>query len=1166
MGIATLGTTKSIGGISRIGKTKVVKKTTDLTSLEGLRTATEQAGYGKEVSKILDQKSKLSFLQRLGKGLGAFNPAEAVLTGIEEESPIAGIAKYGTGIAKGIGSAITGRDYEGERRYFSDVAEKLGVENGIAKFGIGFVGDVLLDPTTYFGGAIAKGIGFTAKGAGKIALRGVEKLTPETAIGLKIAGEGLQDALGKAFQYGYKSSRGATDDILKFLSKEQQAKLGLASSNLDRLGTGVLTKSQREELALKMIAGKRAEFLAREAGDTIVPKIDDTLKPLAQEAIKKGDDITFNYTNLRGETKIIKGKVEKPPIGKDFDFFTTVDDKGIRYVPKRTDIINQAIKGVSKTSAQIARETGETITPQIDSVLQPLAQEARKYKSAEEFVKVIESNKLEHGSKEVFSQFKQPGEDWAIFASKPGEGLTAKKIGEHAGQKYEVLPVGKIKTLDPAYIKNEDVVNIFKKVAKDNGLNYNPLGYGEKDIGFGHIPGFIQKDIIKEAKKLGYNHILFREANGEISHAFTNAENLTIIPSKSQLTDFYNQATKTAIKIPAEIARETALKGTSKEVAEVIEKQTARGMKFGEQLGLENPYEVYFPFIKKDKLAKFLNESKGIKVGSEGYRKQFKNLLTNENMELDPAKAFFTRESQIVSDNMTRDFLGGFVKKYGKGLDEFKSVDDAVKQGYTLIKEKGIFGKELGYVNKYDGALIRDSISPEFQTVNMLAKATGFDAITSLFKRSVTGLFAPFHVRNYVSGLIQNFEVLGADAFNPKNIAIGQKIAYLMGKNAKIPAGTLQIGGKTMKFSEVMKPFVNRFSGDTFYNNDFMFAIEKGVELKQVAKTFGKQRIVETAKTLGFGQEAIPFKIGRTIGQFIEHQQKATAYITALGQGKNIDDALRLAEKAGFDYRALTRFESQIMRRIIPFYSFTRKNIELQLRTLGENPQRINQVLRFFGSIGESISEEERQALPAFIRESIGIKLQDTPEGLKQYISSFGTPIEAFTQLFGSNPILRAISTMNPILKVPVEIGIGKDSFRQRDLKDVYNANEYKLAPQIIKDLLGIKEVQKDILEKNKTGKLVKVGERTQYVADPVRLLIARSLFTSRGVSYLDQVFSNDLRGLVKVLKTTTGIKPQQIDIEMQKAFKEKEEKRKLEDLLIRTGEVRRFERIYTPK
>lgn len=876
-------TTSGLSGLAGISTTPTKA---DTTTVKGLARLAKQSGLEQQATEIIDPTPKLGMLQRLGKLVGSFNPAEAYLTGTEKGA-IAGVTKYPVGIYQGIKSAVTGRDTEGERRTFADVAEKYGVKNGIAKFGIGFIGDVLLDPSTYFGGTIAKGVVRGTEVVSKGGLKLIGKVAPEVEIGLNMAGEGLRDALGRAFQYGYKSTSGAREDVLTFMSKAQRAKLGLASSNLDRLGTGVLTPAQREELALKLIAGKRAEFTAREAGKTI----------------------------------------------------------------------------------------------------------------------------------------------------------------EEAGQ----------------------------------------------------------------------------------------------------------------------IGMETALKDTTPEVASVISQQTSRSKKIAEQIGTENPYEVYFPFIRNDKLQKFLSESRGLQVGSEGYRKQFKNLLTNENLELDPAKAFFTRESQIVSDNMTRGFLNNFVKKYGKGLDEFKGADDAARNGYSIIKEKGMFGKELGYVSKYDAALIKDSISPEFQSINMLAKATGFDAVTSLFKRSVTGLFAPFHIRNFVSGNIQNFEVLGKEALNPKNIALGQKIAYIMAKGDKIPEGIINVAGEKATLKNVLKPFMDRFSGDTFYNADFDMALKRGAELKQVAGVFSKQRVKETLKTGGMGTEAIPFKIARGIGQYIEHQQKATAYITALNQGKTIKQALQLAERAGFDYRALTRFESQIMRRIIPFYSFTRKNIELQLRTLGESPERINQVLKFFSNLGEPLSEEEKKNLPAFIRDSIGIKLQDSPQGLKRYISSFGTPIEAFTQLFGSNPILRAISMTNPVLKAPIEIGIGKDSFRQLDLKDVYNAKEYSNAPQIVKDLLEIKEVKKPVY-KTVNGKAKIVGEKIAYIADPIKLLIARSLFTSRGVSYLDQVFGNDTEGLVKLMKVTSGIKPQEIDIEAQKFFNEREKQRALEDLLERYGVVKQFTKTYIPK
>ena len=955
--------------------------TTDLASAEGLARFAQEQGLEDQIRSLLAPEKKLSALQRLSKGLGAFNPAEAILTGQDKGSFGAGLKEYGTNVLQGIGSAVTGKDYEGGRRYFSDVVERLGVENGIAKFGLGLAGDIFLDPSTYFGGAIARGLVKGVKAGAKGTTKVIGKVSPKTEEGLELAAEGIRDAVGKAFRYGYKSSEGASDDLLTFMTRRDRANLGLAASNLNRLGTGVLTKGQQEELALNLIAGKRAEFGIREGvknvGKIITDSIDNNFGPL-----KDGVATGGSYVGAR------------------------IADATGKFVP-------------------------EAAVGRVDDIAQKLD-----------------------------------------------------RINQGAGDVFRKLVAGK-------RVDAEDL-----RVAAEKAIN----------------------------------------------------------------------------QFAGESAKKTALEGiTDPKALAAAKQQLERSQKFGKDVGLENPYEVYFPFIKKEKLDRFMQDTKQIQVGSEGYRKQFKNLLTNDNIELDPAKAFFTRESEIVTDKMTKNFLEGFVKQHGKPLSAFQNSDEALAEGWQLLKDKGRFGKELGYISKWDSELLRNSLSPEFQSINMLAKATGFDALTSLFKRSVTGLFAPFHVRNFASGIIQNYEVLGPAALNPQNIAAGQKIAYLMGKNAPLPSGTINIAGKgSMKFKDVMKPFVDRFSGDTFYNADFLDALKNGGALKSAQKTLSKESLKETVKTVGLGSNAIPFKTARAVGQYIEHQQKATAYITALNRGDTITDALKIAEKAGFDYRALTRFESQILRRIVPFYSFTRKNLELQLKTLGENPQRINQVIKFFENTpalvnAEDMTEEEKQALPSYLKESLLVKLPDSKDGLKQYISSFGTPIEQFTQNFGSNPVLRAISQMNPLIKAPIELGIGKDSFRQRDLKTVYDAREYRDAPQVVKDLLDIKPVTKDVLDK-RGGKLVKVGERTVYVANPQNLLIARSLFTSRGVSYLDQVFGNDMKGFIKLLKTTTGVKPQQYDIEQLKGINESKVKRELEDILTRYGETRQFTKTYIPK
>jgi hypothetical protein len=852
----------------------------DINSLEGLTNLANKSGLIPEVKKITKDQSKLSILQRLAKGLGAFNPAEAILT-TTEKGPIAGIEKYGTNIAQGIGSAIIGKDYEDNRRTFSDVAEKIGVENSILKHGIGILGDIFLDPTTYFGGAIARGLIKGTGVASNVGLKTLGKVLPETESAIRIAGGELKHAFGKLFQYGYKASKGAKEDVLTHLNRVADAQLGLAGSNMDRLGTNILSKEQQKEFSLLMVKRRIAEF----------------------EGMK-------------------------------------------------------------------------------------LSEIQNKFKSADPLVQ--------------------------------------KKIEEQIAR--------------------------YKKISKD--------------------------------------------------------------------------------------------------------------------IGIKDSYENYYPFIRKDKLKKFFNEinRQGIRMGSESYRKEFKNLLSNEQIELDPVKAFFNVEDRIVTDKMNRIFLNNFVKRYGKPLEAFKNSDEALANGYKIIKEKEIFGKELGYVNKYDAELLRNSLNPEFQSINILAKATGFDALTSLFKRSVTGLFVPFHVRNFASGVVQNYETIGKTALNPKLMNSGMKFAYNLGKGIKeLPNETINLGNRTLNLNKIYRAFKDRFGGSTFYTNDFLDAVKNGENLSSFTPLLSKETLKTTAKSFGLSPDSLFFKTGRVVGQFIEHQQKAVAYLGSLVQGKSVKEALQIAEKAGFDYRAVTRFESQIMRRLIPFYSFARKNIELQLKVLGENPQRINQIFAVIRNLGISPSEQEKQDLPDYITQALSVKIGMSKNGLQEYIANFGTPIEAFANLFDDNQILRTISMMNPLLKVPIEIGIGKDSFRQKDLKDVYNAQEYGSAPQIIKDLLMIHEVKKPILQK-RNGKLIKTGERIEYVADPERLLIVRSLFTSRGFTYLDTMFNKNLNDFSKYMKLLTGARPYEIDTEVTKAIKERDMKRQLEDLLVKEGIIKKFERAYIPK
>src|SRR3990167_11456042 len=100
-----------------------------------------------------------------------------------------------------------------------------------------------------------------------------------------------------------------------------------------------------------------------------------------------------------------------------------------------------------------------------------------------------------------------------------------------------------------------------------------------------------------------------------------------------------------------------------------------------------------------------------------------------------------------------------------------------------MLKDKGIFGKDVGYILEDDWKFLNSQINGNFLALDAIAKATGFDAMTSLFKRFMTGLFAPFHIRNWASGEMQNAEVLGSIAQHPQVQALGLRLG------TKVPRG-----------------------------------------------------------------------------------------------------------------------------------------------------------------------------------------------------------------------------------------------------------------------------------------------------------------------------------------------------------------------------------------
>jgi|TARA_Y100000310_G_C20692025_1_gene822930 hypothetical protein len=496
-----------------------------------------------------------------------------------------------------------------------------------------------------------------------------------------------------------------------------------------------------------------------------------------------------------------------------------------------------------------------------------------------------------------------------------------------------------------------------------------------------------------------------------------------------------------------------------------------------------------------------------------------------------------------------------FKKAYQAAAKQIKIIDKTVKNIKPALQkaDKGFLetairtafpGKEfvgvskarpIGYLKETDAKFINDFLFPEFKAIDKLAKASGYDGFTRYFKTLVTAYFPAFHVRNYISGNIQNYQVLGTQAFNPKNHNVA--LSILKGTNKSVKLGKQTYNTKTL--NKVMQ---EEFKGASRFISDIGEYIEELTGSRFRVKKIGK---------------------ARQFGNFVEMNQKAVAMTGALRQGKTLKEAVKLAEQAGFDYSKITKFESKIMRRAIPFYTFARKNAELQARTFVKRPERILNQVKMANALsvafGGKTTPEDLEGLPPWVLSGLGFKI----EGNK-YLSKFGLPLEEFLERM-NKPLGTSLSSLNPIVKYPLEAKLGYDFFRERAIVDIN-----KVAPATGELLMKAKEAGKlpKFIDEalNIKSYVSKHDGKTKYTMSPSALHKLRNIPTSRFQNTFEKLFDKDMDKVNKWLSFFSGGKIYDIDQEQQKFFTEKDLRDDIENQLMQRGIGKEFKNFYIYK
>lgn len=185
-------------------------------------------------------------------------------------------------------------------------------------------------------------------------------------------------------------------------------------------------------------------------------------------------------------------------------------------------------------------------------------------------------------------------------------------------------------------------------------------------------------------------------------------------------------------------------------------------------------------------------------------------------------------------------------------------------------------------------------------------------------------------------------------------------------------------------------------------------------------------------------------RAGNELGTYTDSVNRLTGYLNQIRRGIDPFEARAkvMANQVDYTTRAFTPFERTYMKRIAPFYSFTKGMMPYVFKGLADEPSgRLAQVVR-----GQGRMREDEEFVPSHIAQGTAMPIPGGPEGFQRYLTSLGLMHEDPLNMFrpgqtayktGQGTLQELAGRLNPLAKMPLEWAAGKQLFSGRDLEDL---------------------------------------------------------------------------------------------------------------------------------
>ena len=735
---------------------------------------------------------------------------------------------------------------------------------------------------------------------------------------------------------------------------------------------------------------------------TVQQKIDDYFNSESFQFFKDADHLmTDKRTAFVGSDKVGKYIEDLPEINDRLNHI-----EGIVNAFKRGEVTKEAFTTAQIDAVNVFMDRMNQIAK--DEIVAGIMTEEQINKYFERYFSHILKNKDKaasaviektNGSFKQFWQFASKG-----FSKSRKSNMVVDSVDKN-GERIFKTAIWDV-YLERALTSNQVLANK-NIVSFINDMFSKPLKHPLDSTEKGYVKGMFYEDV-QNTINSSLAHLVEKEKKAWIRDMWQ---------SYSDDTDEFLDAMRTNGWLPEHI--EANLRSAQKRVSD-LEDMISRNLD-KESFAFKYSNNKDKPYVDRSVLETQLEEAKiQLKNANEIFKQHIGESIENAAdgyIELVRDEIIRPAYDEIVTNIFGKDTAGRI--KFSANNAITVMTDEEIRRFTDIFTDAKIMqydGDAVDKVNKMS-KMQQAELQPKLLTL--------YDKFLKSWKAANTLVAPSFHVQNAASNAFQSFLSIGGDALNPKSIKLAKNIL-----STNDPYQTVKISGKKYTYQKL-----NRLAKKYGVIDENFAAYDFGKD-KPTRWELG-QRNADLQKLSDVKWKDSPIwdsvlQTSTVIGSNIESIQRMNLWICRLKKGDDFEEATRKVDQFLFDYSDLTDFEQNIMKRVIPFYTFMRKNIPMELEAMLNTPsifRNINYGIDEIQNMDENTVPENKRNewRQDYIEIPYSRNLTDTSENI-------GINPQFPYQQLDRLDVDKLIGSTSPLIKMPLEAYTGSYAYTGMDI------------------------------------------------------------------------------------------------------------------------------------